>query len=302
MEGVLTEYPVLPNVFLFQLHGYNMSVSVKFLFLQPNIINMAVITLTTGWVDDFYVAAVKGILLSAVPAIQIIDLVHQAPSFNTGIPYAAYMVKHSYAYFPKGTVHLISVASEYSQDTPFVAAYYDGNYFIATDNGIFGLLFNKPPDAMVRIEKFTDEACPNYPAIPVFAPAAVHLAMGGDINELGSTYPDYRQKGAILATVDESSITGTIIHINAFGNVITNIMREDFDRIGKGRSFVIMVQSTRHQITRINKYFHETSRGELLALFNIAGHLEIAINKGKVAQLLQLSLESNIIVKFSNGK
>jgi S-adenosylmethionine hydrolase len=106
----------------------------------------------------------------------------------------------------------------------------------------------------------------------------------------------------VLATVDESQITGTVIHINAFGNVITNITKYDFDRIGKGRAFEILVQNTRRKILRINKYFHETSHGELLAVFNISGYLEIAQNKGKLADILQLSIDSNIIVRFFNKK
>jgi len=261
---------------------------------------MSVITLTTGWTDDFYVAAVKGILLSSIPSVQIVDMSHSAPAFNSGITYAAYMVKHSYAYFPQRTVHIISIASEYSDNAPFVAAYHKGHYFIGTDNGIFGLLFDTVPETIIRIEKYRDDASPNYPVISVFVPAAVHLANGGDISELGGVYTDYRRMGTALATMDESQITGTVIHINAFGNVITNITHDDFERIGKGRPFEILVQSTRYKITRINKYYHETSRGELLALFNISGYLEIAINKGKLANLMQLSLDSNIIVKFFN--
>ena len=263
---------------------------------------MAVITLTTGWTDDFYVAAVKGILLSSIPSVQLVDMSHQAPAFNSGISYAAYMVKHCYAYFPKDTIHIISIVSEYSDSAPFVAVRYNGHYFVGTDNGIFGLLLDSTPDVMVRIEKFTDDKSPNYPVISVFVPAAIHLATGGDIAALGRPYADYQRKGSVLATMDESQITGTIIHINAFGNAITNITRDDFERIGKGRPFEILVQSTRYKITRINRYFHETSRGELLAVFNISGYLEIAINKGKVANLLQLSLDSNIIVKFFNKK
>ena len=263
---------------------------------------MAVITLTTGWTDDFYVAAVKGILLSAIPSVQVVDMSHNAPAFNSGISYAAYMVKHSYAYFPKGTIHIISIVSEHSDSAPFVAAFHNGHYFVGTDNGIFGLLFDDAPEAIVRIEKYKDDATPNYPVISVFVPAAVHLANGGDIAELGRTYTDYQRKGTLLATMDESQITGTVIHINAFGNVITNITRDDFERIGKGRPFAILVQSTRYKITRINKYFHETSQGELLAVFNISGYLEIAINKGRLASLFQLSLDSNIIVKFFNKK
>jgi len=259
---------------------------------------MAVITLTTGWTDDFYVAAVKGILLSALPSVQVVDMSHQAPPFSTGISYAAYMVKHSYKYFPKDTIHIISIASEYSDSAPFVAAYYNGHYFVGTDNGIFGLLFDTIPEAMVRIEKFNDETSPNYPALSIFAPAAVHIAKGGDIDKLGSKYTNYQRRGSLLATMDESQITGTVIHINAFSNVITNITSYDFDRIGKGRPFEILVYNTRNKITRINKYFHETSSGELLAVFNISGYLEIAMNKGKLAAMFQLSLGSNIIVRF----
>jgi len=263
---------------------------------------MAVITLTTGWTDDFYGAAVKGILLSALPSVQVIDMSHQAPPFNSGISYAAYMVKHSYTYFPQDTVHIISIVSEYSDNAPFVAAYHNGHYFISTDNGIFGLLFDSPPETMVRIEKYKDDTSPNYPAISVFAPAAIHLVKGGNITELGKIHANYQRKGSVLATVDESQITGTVIHINAFGNVITNITRYDFDRIGKGRPFEILVQSTKRKITRINRYFHETSSGELLAVFNFSGYLEIAQNKGNLAVLLQLSLDSNIIVKFLDKK
>ena len=263
---------------------------------------MAVITLTTGWTDDFYVAAVKGILLSALPTVQVVDMSHSAPAFNSGISYAAYMVKHSYHYFPQGTVHIISIASEYTDSAPFVAVQHSGHYFVGTDNGVFGLLLDTVPDAMVRIEKFQDESSPNYPAISVFAPAAIHLLNGGNMEELGSPYVEYQRRGTILATMDESQITGTVIHINAFGNVVTNITRHDFDRIGKGRSFEILVQRNSRKITRINKYFHETSRGELLAVFNVSGYLEIAQNKGRLAELLQLSLNSNIIVKFLTNK
>ena len=260
---------------------------------------MSIITLTTGWKDDFYVAALKGVLLSGVPSAQIVDVTHNSPAFSTGISYSAYMVRQSYSFFPKGSIHIISALSEYCEGSPFAAAYHNGHYFVGSDNGFFGLLFDtSEPDAMVHIEKFTDYESPNYPAISVFAPAAIHLANGGDIAELGDSYTDYNRKGAILATIDEAQIIGTIIYINAFGNVITNITRNDFDRIGKGRPFEIMVQRTGSKIKRINKYFHETRQGDLLAVFNISGYLEIAQNKGSIVNMLNLSLNSNVIIKF----
>jgi len=263
---------------------------------------MAIITLTTGWADDFYVAAMRGILLSAMPSAHVVDMSHRAPAFNTGISYAAYIVKHSYSFFPKGTVHIISITSEYSDNTPFAAAYYNGHYFVGTDNGIFGLLFDNEPEAMVCIENYKDDVSPNYPALSVFAPAAIHLANGGNIAELGRNYVAYKRKSMLQATVEESQITGVIVYTNAFGNAITNITREDFERIGKGRQFEILLNSVRNKITRINKYFHETSPGEILALFNISGHLELAQNKGQITQMLKLSPNMNIIVKFFDKK
>ena len=261
-----------------------------------------VITLTTGWTDDFYVATLKGMLLSAIPSVHVVDISHNAPAFNTGISYAAYMVKQSYQSFPKGAIHIISISSEYSDKTPFVAAFYNGHYFVCADNGIFGLLFDLEPDAMVRIEKYNDNASPNYPAISVFAPAAVHLANGGDIAELGSNYIDYQRKKMFQPTLDESQITGTIIHINTFGNAITNVTRDDFEKTRKGRPFEILVQSIRNKITRINRYFNETSEGEILAVFNISGHLEIAQYKGNISEMMSLQIGSNIIIKFFDKK
>jgi len=259
---------------------------------------MTVITLTTEWSSDFYVPALKGILLSSIPLVQIVDISHQAQKFNTGIFYAAYMVKQSYQYFPKGSIHIISIASEYRESTPFTAVYHNGHYFISSDNGIFGMLFDSEPDTIVRIEKYNDETSPNYPALSVFAPAAIHIANGGDITELGQNYCDYKHKRITQATEEESKITGTVIHISSFGNVITNVTRDDFERIGRGRPFEIMIQSIRNKITRINKYYRETSDGEILAVFNISGNLEIAQNRGNISEMLHLQVGSNIIIKF----
>jgi S-adenosylmethionine hydrolase len=195
------------------------------------------------------------------------------------------------------------VASEYHSGIPFVAARHDGHFFVATDNGIFGLLFDRAPEAMVRIERFTDREAPNYPAIAVFAPAAAYIVNHqGDMTGLGNTYTDYQRMGKLMATMADSQITGTVIHINAFGNVVTNITRSDFEKTARGRPFEILVQSAHRKITRINRYFHETSRGELVAVFNVSGYLEIAQNRGKVAELLQLTLDSNIIVRFFDKK
>ena len=102
----------------------------------------------------------------------------------------------------------------------------------------------------------------------------------------------------LLASINESVIAGSVIYIDSYQNAITNISRELFEKIGKGRPFEILVQSYHYKINRINKTYNETSDGELLAIFNSVGLLEIAINRGKVAELLNIGLHSNIRVKF----
>ena len=101
----------------------------------------------------------------------------------------------------------------------------------------------------------------------------------------------------MLPTIDESTINGSVIYIDSFRNAITNISRELFDQIGKGRPFEIFVQSNHYKINRINKKYSDSSTGEMLALFNSLGLLEIAINSGNAADLLNLSVNSVVRIK-----
>jgi S-adenosylmethionine hydrolase len=135
-------------------------------------------------------------------------------------------------------------------------------------------------------------------ALYVFAPTAAHLAGGKSLDELGSPLPRLNKQMPLLATISESVIAGSVVYIDSYQNAITNISRELFEKIGKGRPFDILVQSYHYKINRINKTYNETSDGELLAIFNSVGLLEIAINRGNVAELLNIGLHSNIRVKF----
>ncbi len=258
---------------------------------------MAIITLTTDWKsNDFYLGAVKGCIFNSYAEAQIVDINHQISSFNTA--QAAFILKNSFGFFPKGTVHIIDVNSETSDQVSYIALQYLDHFFIGTDNGCFGLICKDTIETIVRIEKFSDKECRTFPALHVFAPAAVHLAKGNKLSELGTPLSDINRQTPLRATIDESVIVGSVIYIDSYQNAITNISKELFDRIGRGRRFEIFVQSNHYKITKINSTYNETSSGELLALFNSADLLEIAINKGNIAELLNLSINSNIRIKF----
>lgn len=260
---------------------------------------MPIVTLTTDWHKaDYYAGALKGQILSKAPKAQVVELTHQIQHFNPA--QAAFVLRSAYRHFPDGTVHLICVNSEAPQGKSNIACLFDNQYFIGADNGVFALFMDKPPQQIVRLSQDLQfaESFASFPEIGYFAPAAAHLAQGKPISELGEAQTEVERQINLMPTIDENSMNGRVIYIDSYKNAITNISRQTFDRVAKGRNFVILVQSNFNRITKINRYYRETPEGELLALFNSASLLEIAINKGNAAELLDLSTSSSIIIKF----
>ena len=258
---------------------------------------MPIITLTTDWkANDYYVGAIKGKILSLCPKTSIVDISHQIVPFN--INQAAFVIRNCYYNFLPGCVHIIAVNSEGGKDRPYLAVQYDKHYFITTDNGILGLICNNPPEIIVRIPSGKEES--SFAGLSIFAETACKLVRGEKIESLGTPVTEYKKKIPIRATIDESVINGSIIYIDSFRNAISNISNDLFERIGKGRPFEIYVQSNHYIINKINTYYHQTTPGEILALFNSIGLLEIAINNGNAADLLNLSVNSSIRVKFKD--
>jgi len=261
---------------------------------------MAIITLISDWgIYDYYVGAVKGYISNHSPNTTIVDINHQITRFNTS--QAAFVLRNSFGYFPKGTIHLIAINTEPVRENAHVVVYHDNHYFIGADNGIFGLLMRDNPTKVIKLHAENDEnSC--FPALALLAPAACKIANGEELDSLGADYKNLRINTPLRPAIDELVITGKVLYIDSFKNAITNISRELFDRVGKGRDFEILVQSNHYRVNRLNKTYSETSVGELLALFNTSGLLEIAINRGTAAQLLNLDTNSTIRVKFNDKK
>ncbi len=256
---------------------------------------MTIVTLTTDWnANDYYVGAIKGKILSQSTQAQVVDISHQVPPFN--ITQAAFILRNCFYNFPRGSVHIIGVNTEGGKDVPFLLVEYQNHYFIGTDNGIFGLLFSEPPSRIIELK--SPNKLHSFSSFSVFSEAAARLANGDKPDALGKVVKKYQERIPLRAAIDKSVITGSVIYIDSFRNAITNITKELFDRIGENRPFEIYVQSNHYMITRLNNYYHETAPGEILAIFNSVGLLEIAINKGNAADLLNLTTNSSIRVKF----
>lgn len=257
---------------------------------------MAIITLTTDLgAKDFYQPALKGSILNLLPSANIIDITHEVPAYN--ISYAAFVLKNSFNYFPKNTVHLIGIDSVFSEHTKYVAMRYKDHFFVGADNGIFSLLFEGTPDEVVELNIMQDLKYLHFPLVDILVKAAVHLAKNGSLNEIGLPATEIEQRMLLHPVLERDIIRGSVIFIDRFSNVITNITKDLFTQVQKNRDFTLYFRKS-ETITQLSWHYNEVPEGEKLCLFGISNHLEIAINKGKASGLLGLHLNDIVRVEF----
>jgi S-adenosyl-L-methionine hydrolase (adenosine-forming) len=260
---------------------------------------MRIVTLISDWNSaDYYIGAIKGRILGSCPDTLVVDINHQIVSHN--INQAAFVLKNSYKNFPEGTIHIIAVQSEATKEKPFAIVKYEGHYFIGADNGLFFLSMDPEPHEIVAIKDSENPG--SFPELDVFANAAIALINDKSMDKIGEKRDKVYRQLPFIPTIDESVLVGKVIYIDSFQNVITNIDKTTFEKVGQNRIFTIYVQSKGNRITRINKSYNETSEGELLAIFNSAGYLEIAIRNGKIAELFNLTTNSSVRIVFDEKK
>lgn len=256
---------------------------------------MPIITLTTDWnKDDYYIGAVKGAIYSSCTDVIVVDISHQIKPFN--IFQAAFILKNCYKYYPEGTVHVLGVKTESFAEQKYMVAYSQGQYFVGTDNGIFSLLFKD--DEQVNYFLIEDTKPTSFAVLDVYVKIACSLIKGEKAESIGQKVDAINRRVPLRATIEDNVISGSIVYIDSFQNAITNISKDLFNRVGNSRAFKIYVQSNHYVISKINTTYQETSAGELLAIFNSLNLLEIAINGGNAAELLNLDINSSIRIKF----
>ncbi|MCB0804322.1 MAG: SAM-dependent chlorinase/fluorinase [Bacteroidales bacterium] len=257
---------------------------------------MPIITLTSDWGDkDHYAGAVKGAILNKMSDITIVDISHKIPPFD--IEQAAFILRNSYPSFPPGTVHIIGINTEESDKTGHTVVEYKRQFFIGTDNGIFSMLFDGKPDKVGELTINQDSDYFTFSTRDRFVSAAVHLASGNPMNEICDLKDNIVEKILLKPVEDAGMIKGHVIYIDNYENVITNITESYFKEIRKGRGFSIVFRS--YEISAISKSYNDVARGEILALFDTGGYLEIAINQGNASGLLGLDLKDMIRIEFT---
>ena len=240
---------------------------------------MAIITLTTDMGHrDHYVAAVKGAILSQTPDVLIVDISHEIAPFDN--MHAAFVLRNAYPDLPRGTIHVIGVNPETDGETPHLVVRHDGHYFVGSDNGIFSLLFDGMPHEAFALTIKLDDDHAAFPTKNVFVKAACHIARGGTPEVIGRKVVTIKEQIGFRPAVDKDSIRGVVMHIDGYGNVITNITRQIFHDAVRNRAFRIAYGRSSNDIQKISQTYGDAPPGERLALFGASGYLEIAVNKG----------------------
>ena len=257
---------------------------------------MAIITLTSDWGSkDHYTAAVKGKILSRLPDATIVDISHNIPSFE--IEQAAFVLKNAYPNFPKGTVHILGINTEESDKFAHTVVEIEGQFIIGTDNGIFSLLFDTKPEKIIELTITQESDSFTFSTRDRFVKAAVHLAQGKKIEELGEQKENIVEKILFKPVIEQDVIKGHVMYIDSYENIITNITEPVFNETRQNRKFNIIFRS--YEIKKISRSYTDVAPGEILALFDSNGYLEIAMNQGNAAGLLGLDYKDMVRIEFS---
>ncbi|HEX5170869.1 MAG TPA: SAM-dependent chlorinase/fluorinase [Cyclobacteriaceae bacterium] len=255
---------------------------------------MALVTLLTdSGENEHYLAAIKARIFSINPGIKTIDISHRIPPCD--IAHAAFVLRSVFRDFPQGTVHLVGVHAAGNRGDAYIALQLDDHFFVGTDNGLFGLISERTQQNLVELNSISSVQT-TFPERDIFAPAAVKLASGVSINDLGKPMTIFKKMIDRQVKATKKQISGHVIHVDAYGNLITNIPQDAFDIVSKGKSYTVLFGGEKFR--RLQSQYNQVDEGECFILFNSLRLLEIGIYKGNASELLGLSYGSMVNITF----
>lgn len=244
--------------------------------------NPAIITVTTDFgLRDPYVGMMKGVILSINPEARIIDISHQVKAGN--IRHAASLIQEACVFFPKDTIHIGVVDPGVGSDRRPILVKTEDHYFIGPDNGLFWPIIqsNEHVDIvhLTKDDYFLPNVSHTFHGRDVFAPVAAHLSNNINPLKMGTVVTDPVQLQLPVVQRRGKVLTGQIMRVDNFGNIITNIRKKDLDtHIGTEQPEIKLGNLV---VENVHETYAETEEGDLLALIGSSGYLEIAVNLGR---------------------
>ncbi len=247
-------------------------------------------------IRDHYAGTMKGVMLGICPDATLVDISHDIPAHD--VLDAALELAASYRYFPPGTVFLIVVDPGVGSARRGLAGDTGDYRFVAPDNGVLTAVFKEAPPK--RVVELTERryARPTvsrtFEGRDRFAPAAAWLAKGIQLSALGRPVSDYQTLTMPVPEVGGDVITGQVLRVDHFGNLVTNIDRRTFERLSQGGAIQIAAGS--HRVGRLVATYADIANGEVCALFGSTDHLEIAANAASARERLGLDRGAPVTV------
>lgn len=275
---------------------------------------MSIITLITDFGNkDHFVAKIKGDIYSNYDKAKVVDISNEVSPFN--VMEAAYILENAYKSFPENSVHIIDVDSEKTIEKKHIVMCLDNHFFISADNGILSILSqNINPEKIYEIT-IQEELDRIDSSTKIFSRVACHLAKGGKPELIGKEIKDIKSVKNLKPFINEDSsqIISSVIYIDNFGNVVTNLKKNIFEKIRKGRPFEISVRNYKFKkiyekysdIVNYNTPVNERNdEGKGLVVFNSSNLLEISIyrsnpqNVGTASSLMGLKIYDSVTITF----
>ncbi len=277
---------------------------------------MSVISLITDFgQNDNFVGVIKGVILSINPNAKIVDICHEVKPYD--ILTGAFLLKSSFKYFPKGSLHLVVVDPGVGSERKKLLVKTKDYFFVAPDNGVLSLaLKDQAPLKIIEITNkkyFLKPTSDTFHGRDIFAPTVAYLSKGEDFSKFGKRIKSIKELRLPQVRITSKGLIGKIIHIDRFGNLVSNIDKEMLDNFisatkhggsanlfgGKGKKFKIYIKDK-----TIEKLFHSYAEGaylKLLALIDSFNYLEIALNRGSACDYLKAKKGTKVIVSVTSG-
>ena len=254
---------------------------------------MSLITIISDFgYSDHYAAALKASIYKLNSNLNVVDITHDIKKYN--ISHAAHTIRNVYKDFPDGSIHIICIKASEKKERIVVVKIYD-HYFISYDTGIFSLIDLKENYTAVSVDY---SILSSFPEKSIMGPIAVKLAVNNDISTIGKPIMNLNKRFFPTVNVSNNNLKGNILRIDHYGNLITNIHLNDFDKliVKNSENFEIIIGI--EKLIEINKTYSDVNAGELFALFNSNQFLEIGMNLGNASKLLGMKEDDPISINF----
>jgi len=263
-----------------------------------------IITLTTDFgTRDNYAASMKAVMLNINPDVNIVDITHETRRHD--IMGACFIIANTYHYFANWTIHVVVVDPTVGSERRPLIASINGHHFIAPDNGVLSGLFQDPEDISVFAidaeHYYLRPLSSTFHGRDIFAPIAAWLSKGIEIENFGEKTDDYVDlKLPAPVASEDGKLEGEVIHIDTFGNLITNVTRDTFEQMledAPEHTFQLKIGGL--ALSELKRFYAECGSDKPALLFGSTSQLELSVKRRNASEMLGLKKGQKLTLTFS---